>query len=69
MAGLPTNPKEDVYGLDSQLTLTTFEVQWDNGENVEGGDAPTDENKQTFKDVVDSIHNLARQSAKNDRAI
>lgn len=31
------------------------------------GDAatnPTDENKQTFKDVMDSIISLARQSAK-----
>ena len=69
LGSLPTNPKEDAYGLDSQLTLTTFEVQWDNGEDVEGTSDPTDENKQTFKDVVDSINNLARQSAKKDRAL
>ncbi|KAI4150590.1 MAG: hypothetical protein L6R39_002238 [Caloplaca ligustica] len=68
LEGLPTNPDEDVYGLDTRLTLVTFEVQWDNGEEIEGAEAPTnptEENKQTFKDVVDSIHALARQKAKN----
>ena len=67
LEGFPTNPKEDVYGLNSRLTLTTFQIQWDNAEDVEGTEAPanpTDENKQTFKDVVDSIRSLARQSAK-----
>lgn len=67
LRGFPTNPDEDLYGLDTRLTLATFEVQWDNGEEVEGAEGkvnPTEENKQTFKDVVDSIHALARQRAK-----
>ncbi|KAL8919642.1 MAG: hypothetical protein Q9208_006674 [Pyrenodesmia sp. 3 TL-2023] len=68
LEGLPTNPDEDVYGMDTRMILSTFEVQWDNGEEIEGAEAatnPTEENKQTFKDVVDSINALARQKAKN----
>lgn len=67
LEGLPTNPDEDVYGFDTRIILSTFEVQWDNGEEVEGTEAatnPTDENKQTFKEVADSIQALARQKAK-----
>ena len=67
LEGLPTNPDEDVYGLDTRIILSTFEVQWDNGEEVEGAEAatnPTEENKQTFKDVADSIQALARRNAK-----
>lgn len=45
--------------------LTTFEVQWDNGGEVEGSEqGPTEENQGTFKDVVDSIQALARGKAK-----
>jgi len=44
--------------------LTTFEIHWDNGGEVEGAEGPTGENKQTFKDVVDSIEALARRKAK-----
>ena len=36
---MPTNPNEDVYGFDTRIILSTFEVQWDNGEEVEGADA------------------------------
>lgn len=43
--------------------LTTFEIQWDNGGEVEG-EGLTEENKETFKDVMDSIHALARAKAK-----
>lgn len=67
LEGLPSNPKEDIYGFDTHITLTTFEVQWDNGEDVDGAESKsnlTDENKQTFKDVMDSISSLARQTAK-----
>lgn len=67
LEGFPSNPTEDIYGFDTRITLTTFEVQWDNGEDVEGAEGaanPTDENKQTFKDVMDSITALARQTAK-----
>ena len=65
--GFPTNPDEDVYGFDARIILSTFEIQWDNGEDIEGAEArtnPTDENKQTFKEVLDSIQALARQNAK-----
>ena len=68
LEGLPTNPSEDVYGFDTRIILSTFEVQWDNGE-VEGAEAatnPTEENKQTFKDVMDSITALARMKAKKN---
>ena len=67
LEGFPSNPAEDIYGFDTRIILSTFEVQWDNGEEVEGAEAatnPTDENKQTFKDVADSISSLARLSAK-----
>lgn len=64
LEGFPTDPKEDLYGLDTRLALTTFEVQWDNGDEVEGAEGPTEENKQTFKDVVDSVQALARAKAK-----
>ena len=67
LAGFPSNPDEDVYGLGVRLDIATFEVQWDNGEDVEGAEAPsnpTEENKQTFKDVVESIEALTRQKAK-----
>ncbi|KAL8942622.1 MAG: hypothetical protein Q9211_001320, partial [Gyalolechia sp. 1 TL-2023] len=68
LGGFPSDPTEDVYGLDTRVALATFEVQWENGEDVEGAEGkanPTEENKATFKDVVDSIHALARQTAKN----
>ncbi|KAK4694472.1 hypothetical protein P7C71_g3123, partial [Lecanoromycetidae sp. Uapishka_2] len=67
LEGLPTNPSQDIYGFDTRIILSTFEVQWDNGEDIEGAEAetnPTEENIQTFKTVMDSIRALARQSAK-----
>ncbi|KAI4283154.1 MAG: hypothetical protein L6R38_002377 [Xanthoria sp. 2 TBL-2021] len=67
LAGLPSDPNEDVYGLDARLDVATFEVQWDNGEEVEGAEAksnPTGENKQMFRDVVESIEALTRLKAK-----
>lgn len=67
LKGLPSNPNEDIYGFDTRIVLSTFEVQWDNGEEIEGAEAasnPTDENKETFKDVMNSILSLARQTAK-----
>ncbi|KAL8985265.1 MAG: hypothetical protein Q9177_004481 [Variospora cf. flavescens] len=74
LGGFPSKAGEDVYGLGVRLVLSTFEVQWDNGE--EGGgvmtvgagaeeEGPTEENKQSFKEVVESIEALARQKAKS----
>ena len=66
LEGLPTSPTQDIYGFDTRIILTTFEIQWDSGEEAEGEStaSPTDENKQTFKDVMDSIQSLVRQTAK-----
>ncbi|KAL8779156.1 MAG: hypothetical protein Q9213_007082 [Squamulea squamosa] len=67
LAGFPSNPDEDIYGLDARLDLATFVVQWDNGEDVEGAEArtnPTEENKEVFRDVVGSIEALVRLKAK-----
>ncbi|KAI4087033.1 MAG: hypothetical protein LQ344_007090 [Seirophora lacunosa] len=70
LGGFPSKAGEDVYGLDARLVLSTFEVQWDNGEDagagtIGGEEGPTEENKQTFRDVVESIEALARQKAKS----
>ncbi len=65
LAGLPSDPEKDVYGKDVRLDVATFEVQWDNGEEVEGeGREVTEENKKTFGDVVQSIEALTRLKAK-----
>lgn len=67
LAGLPSNPDEDIYGFDARIAISTFDIQWDNGEMIEGAESqsnPTEENKKTFKDVLDSIQALARQTAK-----
>ena len=63
LEGFPTNSEEDVYGLDTRLVLTTFEIQWDNGGEVEG-EGLTEESKGTFRDVVGSVEALARGRAK-----
>lgn len=49
LEGLPTNPDEDVYGLDTRVILSTFEVQWDNGEEVEGAEAATNQRRRISK--------------------
>jgi len=51
-----------------RLSLTTFDIQWDNGDDVEGNN-PTEENKQAFKEVADFIEELGRKHAKKDAAI
>ncbi|KAL9596807.1 MAG: hypothetical protein Q9219_005566 [cf. Caloplaca sp. 3 TL-2023] len=65
LGGLPTNAGEDVYGLDARVVLSTFEVQWDNGEEGEGeGGVVTEENREVFRGVVESVEALARMKAK-----
>lgn len=67
LAGLPSDPNKDIYGKDVRLDVATFEVQWDNGEEVEGGQEGrdvTEENKKAFGDVVESIEALTRLKAK-----
>ena len=63
LAGLPSDSNKDIYGKDVRLDVATFEVQWDNGEEVEGGEV-TEENRKTFGDVVESIEALTRLKAK-----
>ncbi|TKA66646.1 hypothetical protein B0A49_08632 [Cryomyces minteri] len=67
LRGLPTNSNKDLYGFDVRVSLTTFDIQWDNGDDIEGAESdanPTEENKQMFKEVVDRIEALARKHAK-----
>ena len=63
LAGLPSDSNKDIYGKDVRLDVATFEVQWNNGEEVEGGEV-TEENRKTFGDVVESIEALTRLKAK-----
>lgn len=69
LRGFPTSSASDIYGLDTKLELTTFEIQWENNEEDAVSTEATAENKSTFKDVVESIEALARQKAKKDAAI
>ena len=68
LTGFPTHPTEDVYGKDAHVVISTFELQWDNTEEVEGGaqpqSGPSDENKKTFEEVLGSLETLARQKAR-----
>lgn len=71
--GFPSHPNNDIYGIDTKLDLTTFDIQWSNQE--EDPTAATDiteiadEQKDDFKRVTDSIEALARTFAKKDSAV
>ncbi|KAL8997688.1 MAG: hypothetical protein Q9169_003095 [Polycauliona sp. 2 TL-2023] len=65
LAGLPTDPEKDIYGLDARLDVATFRVQWDNGDEKEGEGVLEEESKETVKGVVESIEALTRLKAKN----
>lgn len=72
LRGFPSHDSKDVYGLDVYFELNTFEIQWANKDDdptagVVSEIAP--EQKQTFKDVVDSFEALARTFAKQDSAL
>jgi hypothetical protein len=60
--GFPTNPDKDIYGLDARLAFTS-DMQFDSGGDESTGEL-TEETKDTFKGVVDSIEALARMKAK-----
>merc|ERR1711900_10752 len=65
-------PKDDVNDQDVVFELNTFEIQWANkDEDPTASDISelAAEQKQTFKDVVDSFEALARTFAKQDSAI
>jgi hypothetical protein len=69
LRGFPTSSASDIYGLDTKLELTTFDIQWENNEDDAVSNEATAENKETFKEVADSIEALARQFAKKDAAL
>jgi len=69
LRGFPTSSSSDIYGRDTLLELTTFEIQWENNEEDAVSTEATAENKETFKEVADSIEALARQQAKKDAAL
>ena len=66
LRGFPGSSSSDIYGLDTKLELHTFEIQWANDDDESVVEILADEQKSTFKDIVDSIQSLARQFAKND---
>ncbi|KAI9692815.1 MAG: hypothetical protein M1822_004809 [Bathelium mastoideum] len=66
LRGFPSSSSGDVYGLDTKLELNTFEIQWASDDDETVVQTVEEEQKTTFKDVVDSIESLGRQFAKND---
>jgi hypothetical protein len=66
LRGFPSSSSGDVYGLDTKLELNSFEIQWANDEDETVASSVEEEQKTTFKDIVDSIEALGRQFAKND---
>lgn len=74
LRGLPSAANKDIYGQSTRLELATLDIQWSNEEDDPSGEdavpgEPTDENKDDFKRVVQSIEALGRQFAKQDKAI
>lgn len=69
VAGFPSHPSKDIYGLGVKLEYATASLQWASDEEETTADELGDETKATFKDIVDSIEALGRQFAKNDAAI
>jgi hypothetical protein len=72
LRGFPSHDSKDVYGLDVYFELNTFEIQWANKDDDPSAGVVSEiaqEQKQTFKDVVDSFEALARTFAKQDSAI
>lgn len=72
LRGFPSHDSKDVYGLDVYFELNTFEIQWANKDDDPSAGVVSEiaqEQKQTFKDVIDSFEALARTFAKQDSAI
>ena len=70
--GLPSHSSEDVYGLDTKLDFSTFEIQWSNGDEDSAANEVSEiagEQRDDFKRVVDSIEALGRMFAKKDAAV
>lgn len=72
LRGFPSNENNDIYGCDAKLELHTMEIQWTNEEDDPAADVVREvagEDKQTFKDVIDSIEAAGRQFAKKDNPL
>jgi hypothetical protein len=72
LRGFPSHNTKDVYGQDTKLDFSTFEIQWSNKEDDSAADVVNEiagEQKEDFKRIADSIEALARTFAKQDSAI
>ncbi|KXT04415.1 hypothetical protein AC578_3641 [Pseudocercospora eumusae] len=72
LRGFPSHPSKDVYGLDTTLDLTTFDIQWGNADEDPAANEINElaaEQKDGFKRIVDSIEALGRTFAKQDSAV
>ena len=72
LRGFPSDQTKDIYGYDVQLDFNTMDIQWGNADDTPGGDKTQDlagEQKEDFKNVSDSIENLARTFAKKNSAV
>ena len=70
--GFPSHQTKDVYGLDTKLDFTTFDIQWSNQDEDPTSSEISElagEQKDDFKRVADSIEALGRTFAKKDSAI
>ena len=70
--GFPSHSSEDIYGIDTRLDFTTFEIQWSNQEDDPTATEVSElaaEQKDEFKQVADSIEALSRTFAKQDSAV
>ena len=65
--GFPSHSTKDVYGHDTRLDFSTFELQWSNQDDDPTASTVSEiapEQKDGFKRVADSIEALARTFAK-----
>ena len=68
LRGFPSHPTDDVYGADTKLELTTFDIQWSNVDEDPTANEVSEidaEQKDDFKRIADSIEALSRTFAKS----
>lgn len=72
LRGFPSSPGKDIYGHDVRIEYNSFELQWASDDSDSASDVIKEiaqEQKDTFKDIADSIDALARTFAKRDAAV
>ncbi|KAF1968291.1 hypothetical protein BU23DRAFT_541479 [Bimuria novae-zelandiae CBS 107.79] len=69
LRGFPSHPSKDVYGYDTKVNFTTFEIRWSNEDDDSVVEEIAGEQKDDFKRIVDSIEALSRTFAKQDSAV